>query len=44
MSRANPQTVVETADKTSGKKYKQVFSNNMSKKGEPKVSESLEQS
>lgn len=30
-------TVVETADKVNGKKYKQVFTNNMSKKGIPKV-------
>lgn len=29
--------VVETADKVNGKKYKQVFTNNMSKKGVPKV-------
>lgn len=30
--------VVETADKVNGKKYKQVFSQNMTKKGVPKVS------
>jgi DNA topoisomerase II len=30
--------VVETADKNTLKKYKQVFSNNMSVKGKPKVS------
>lgn len=29
--------VVETADKVNSKKYKQIFSNNMSKKGIPKV-------
>lgn len=29
--------VVETADKVNSKKYKQMFSNNMSKKGIPKV-------
>jgi hypothetical protein len=29
--------VVETADKVNGKKYKQVFSQNMTKKGTPKV-------
>lgn len=29
--------VVETADKVNSKKYKQIFSNNMSKKGTPKV-------
>jgi hypothetical protein len=29
--------VVETADKNTMKKYKQVFSDNMSKKGTPKV-------
>ncbi|WVR06937.1 hypothetical protein IAU60_003973 [Kwoniella sp. DSM 27419] len=33
------QFIVETADKTNGKKYKQIFSNNMSKKGEPKITE-----
>ncbi|KAJ9091384.1 DNA topoisomerase 2 [Naganishia friedmannii] len=31
--------IVETADKNTSKKYKQVFSNNMSKKGEPKITE-----
>ena len=31
-------SVVETADKTNGKKYKQVFSENMGKKGTPKAS------
>ena len=31
--------VVETADKINGKKYKQVFTNNMSKKGIPKVND-----
>jgi len=30
---------VETADKVNGKKYKQVFSNNMGKKGTPKITE-----
>ena len=30
-------SVVETADKVNGKKYKQVFSKNMSVKGTPKV-------
>jgi len=30
-------TVVETADKVNGKKYKQIFSQNMTKKGIPKV-------
>ncbi|KAI3643553.1 hypothetical protein MP228_013108 [Amoeboaphelidium protococcarum] len=30
--------IVETADKVSGRKYKQVFSKNMSVKGEPKLS------
>jgi DNA topoisomerase-2 len=30
-------TAVETADKTNGKKWKQVFSDNMGKKGVPKV-------
>lgn len=34
-------TVVETADKVNGKKYKQVFSQNMTKKGTPKVRELL---
>jgi hypothetical protein len=29
--------VVETADKVNGKKYKQIFSQNMTKKGTPKV-------
>jgi len=29
--------VAETADKVNGKKYKQIFSKNMSKKGVPKV-------
>lgn len=29
--------IVETADKVNSKKYKQIFSNNMSKKGTPKV-------
>jgi DNA topoisomerase-2 len=29
--------VVETADKTNSKKYKQIFSQNMTKKGTPKV-------
>lgn len=29
--------VVETADKINGKKYRQVFSENMSKKSVPKV-------
>jgi len=32
-------TVVETADKVNGKKYKQIFSQNMTKKGTPKVCE-----
>ena len=36
--------VVETADKTNGKKWKQVFSDNMGKKGNPKVSHRLVQS
>ncbi|GAA5863655.1 hypothetical protein JCM3774_001204 [Rhodotorula dairenensis] len=31
--------IVETADSERGKKYKQVFSNNMSKKGTPKITE-----
>lgn len=31
------EAVVETADKVNGKKYKQIFSQNMGKKGEPKV-------
>ncbi|WWC62083.1 uncharacterized protein I303_104673 [Kwoniella dejecticola CBS 10117] len=31
--------IVETADKVNGKKYKQVFSNNMDKKGAPKITE-----
>ncbi|KAK4690014.1 DNA topoisomerase II, partial [Tremellales sp. Uapishka_1] len=31
--------IVETADKVNGKKYKQVFSENMGKKGAPKVTE-----
>ncbi|OCF33010.1 DNA topoisomerase II [Kwoniella heveanensis BCC8398] len=31
--------IVETADKVNGKKYKQVFSNNMSNKAQPKVTE-----
>ncbi|GAA6023335.1 hypothetical protein JCM10207_005750, partial [Rhodosporidiobolus poonsookiae] len=30
---------VETADSKNGKKYKQVFSNNMSKKGKPKITD-----
>lgn len=30
-------TVVETADANTKKKYKQIFTHNMSKKGEPKV-------
>jgi DNA topoisomerase-2 len=32
-------TVVETADKVNGKKYKQVFKNNMSAKDKPKITE-----
>lgn len=31
--------IVETADSERGKKYKQVFSNNMSKKGTPKITD-----
>ncbi|WWD03111.1 hypothetical protein V865_001158 [Kwoniella europaea PYCC6329] len=31
--------IVETADKVNGQKYKQVFSNNMDKKGTPKITE-----
>ncbi|KAL7421894.1 DNA topoisomerase 2 [Cryptotrichosporon argae] len=31
--------IVETADKTNGKKYRQVFSDNMSKKSAPKITE-----
>ncbi|GAA5985936.1 hypothetical protein JCM10908_006339 [Rhodotorula pacifica] len=31
--------IVETADSDRGKKYKQVFSNNMSKKGTPRITE-----
>nr|KIR87863.1 DNA topoisomerase II [Cryptococcus tetragattii IND107] len=31
--------IVETADKVNSKKYKQVFSNNMSKKGIPKITD-----
>jgi len=33
--------VVETADKVNGKKYKQIFSQNMTKKGTPKVWDEL---
>jgi DNA topoisomerase-2 len=32
-------TVVETADKVNGKKYKQVFKHNMSTKDKPKITE-----
>ncbi|WVN88424.1 uncharacterized protein L203_103634 [Cryptococcus depauperatus CBS 7841] len=31
--------IIETADKINGKKYKQVFSNNMSKKAAPKITD-----